>query len=69
MDNLSNMNSKDKIISYNSNNNQNNNISINKSRKKSKKKTLESKYFNKNKINSFTTTGGNDKSNIKNWIK
>lgn len=71
MDNSSIINSKDKIISYISNNNSNNNISINKSRKKSKKKTPEPKYFSKNKINgcSFTTTGGNDKSKNKNKNK
>ena len=69
IDNSSIINSKDKIISYNSNNNSHN-INMNKSRKKSKKKTPELKYFNKNKINgcSFTTTGGNDKSKNKNNI-
>ena len=71
MDNSSIVNSKDKILSYNSNNNSNN-LSVNKSRKKSKKKskkkTPESKYSNTKRIfkNSFSITGGNDNSKHKN---
>ena len=64
IENSSIVNSKEKKISYNSNNNSNN-ISLNKSRKKSnKKKKPESKYIYKNKNcgSSRTTTAANEKS-------